>query len=116
MRGLGMEKRWLLRLPRDLDDWLTLKAAEQTVKRGKRVSKNTLIIELASDAREAKVPDPTIESSGTERWQEVKSALAFIQETIEVRTDMDSPGSDRLKQRISVNLKMLESYLEDLGE
>jgi hypothetical protein len=38
-----MEKKWLLRLPRDLDDWLTLKAAKQTVKRGKRVSKNTLL-------------------------------------------------------------------------
>ena len=104
-----MEKKWLLRLPRDLDDWLTLKAAKQTVKRGKRVSKNTLIIELATDAREEKVSDPTIEPPGAERWQE------FIQEKIEERTDMDSPGSDRLKQRISVNLKLLESYLEDLG-
>ena len=102
-------------MPRDLDDWLTLKAAEQTVKRGKRVSKNTLIIELASDAREHKVPDPTIQPSGAERWAEVRSALEFIQETIEARTDMDSPGSERLRQRISVNLKMLESYLEDLG-
>jgi hypothetical protein len=110
-----MEKKWLLRLPRDLDDWLTLKAAEQTVKRGKRVSKNTLIIELASDAREEKVPDSTVEAPGAERWPEVRSALEFIQETIEARTDMDSPGSDRLKQRISVNLKLLESYLEDLG-
>ena len=110
-----MEKRWLLRLPRDLDDWLTLKAAEQTVKRGKRVSKNTLIIELASDAREAKVTDPPIGSPGAARWEEVRSALEFIQETMEARADIDSPGSDRLKQRISVNLKMLESYLEDLG-
>ena len=110
-----MEKKWLLRLPRDLDDWLTLKAAEQTVKRGKRVSKNTLIIELASEAREEKVPGPTIEPPGAERWPEVRSALEFIQETIEARTDVDSPGSDRLKQRISVNLKLLESYLEDLG-
>jgi hypothetical protein len=110
-----MEKKWLLRLPRDLDDWLTLKAAKQTVKRGKRVSKNTLIIELATDARQEKVSDPGIEPpAGAERWQEVRSALAFIQETIEARTDMDSPGSDRLKQRISVNLKLLESYLEDL--
>jgi hypothetical protein len=111
-----MEKKWLLRLPRDLDDWLTLKAAEQTVKRGKRVSKNTLIIELASDAREQKVQDPGIEPPGAERWPEIRSALEFIQETIEARTDIDSPGSDRLKQRISVNLKLLESYLEDLGE
>jgi hypothetical protein len=109
-----MEKKWLLRLPRDLDDWLTLKAAKQTVKRGKRVSKNTLIIELATGAREEKVSDPGIEAPGAERWQEVRSALEFIQETIEARTDMDSPGSDRLKQRISVNLKLLESYLEDL--
>jgi hypothetical protein len=110
-----MEKKWLLRLPRDLDDWLTLKAAKQTVKRGKRVSKNTLIIELATDARQEKVSHPGIEPPGAERWQEVRSALEFIQETIEARTDMDSPGSDRLKQRISVNLKLLESYLEDLG-
>ena len=109
-----MEKKWLLRLPRDLDDWLTLKAAEQTVKRGKRVSKNTLIIELASDAREERISDQDIELSGTERWSEVRSALEFIQETIEAKTDMDAPGSDRLKQRISVNLKLLESYLEDL--
>jgi hypothetical protein len=110
-----MEKKWLLRLPRDLDDWLTLNAAEQTVKRGKRVSKNTLIIELATDAREKKLSDPGIEPPGTERWQEVRLALEFIQETIEARTDMDSPGSDRVRQRISVNLKLLESYLEDLG-
>ena len=109
-----MEKKWLLRLPRDMDDWLTLKAAKQTVKRGKRVSKNTLIIELATDAREEKVSDPGIEPPGAERWQEVRSALEFIQETIAARADMDSPGSDRLKQRISVNLKLLYSYLEDL--
>ena len=109
-----MEKKWLLRLPRDLDDWLTLKAAKQTVKRGKRVSKNTLIIELATNAREEKVSDRGIEAPGTEGWQEVRSALEFIQETIEAKTDMDSPGSDRLKQRISVNLKLLESYLEEL--
>ena len=111
-----MEKKWLLRLPRDLDDWLTLKAAEQTVKRGKRVSKNTLIIELASDAREEKVLDTAMEKPGAEKWAEVRSALEFIQETIEATTHIDSPGSDRLKQRISVNLKLLESYLEDLGE
>lgn len=111
-----MEKKWLLRLPRDLDDWLTLKAAEQTVKRGKRVSKNTLVIELASDAREEEVPDSTVEPSGAEKWPAVRSALQYIQETIEARTDIDAPGSDRLKQRISVNLKLLESYLEDLGE
>ncbi len=111
-----MEKKWLLRLPRDLDDWLTLKAAKQTVKRGKRVSKNTLIIELATNAREEKVSDPGIQPPGAEGWQEVRSALEFIQETIAARTDMDSPGSDRLKQRISVNLKLLESYLEDLEQ
>ena len=110
-----MEKKWLLRLPRYLDDWLTLRAAEQTVKRGRRVSKNTVMIELAADAREKKLLDPSIEPPGTEKWQEVRSALEFIQETIEAKTDMDSPGSDRLRQRISVNLKLLESYLEDLG-
>ena len=47
-----MEKKWLLRLPKDLDDWLTLRAAEETVQRGKRVSKNTLIIELTEGAKD----------------------------------------------------------------
>jgi hypothetical protein len=70
---------------------------------------------LSSAARECqKVSDRGIEPPGAEGWQEVRSALEFIQETIEARTDMDSPGSERLKQRISVNLKLLESYLEDL--
>jgi hypothetical protein len=110
-----MEKKWLLRLPRDLDDWLTLNAAEQTVKRGKRVSKNTVMIELAAEAREKNLSSPGIEPPEAAGWHEVRSALEFIQETIEARTDMDSPGSDRLKQRVSVNLKLLESYLEDLG-
>ena len=111
-----MEKKWLLRLPRDLDDWLTLKAAEETVVRGKRVSKNTLIIELASVAKEEKVSDPAIEPAAREGWHDVKSALEFIYETIEHKTEMGSPVNERLKKRISFNLMMLESYLEDLEQ
>lgn len=111
-----MEKKWLLRLPRDLDDWLTLKAAEETVVRRKRVSKNTLVIELASSAREEKVSDPAVEPDEWGGWHDVKSALEFIYDKIERQTEMDSPANERLKQKISFNLKMLESYLEDLQE
>ena len=68
-----MEKKWLLRLPRDLDDWLTLKAAEETVGRGRRVSKNTLIIELASTAKEEKVPELAAEPAEREGWHDVTS-------------------------------------------
>ena len=80
-----MEKKWLLRLPKDLDNWLTLKAAEETVSRGKRVSKNTLIIELATNARHGEMPDHGEQSTDEDSWQDVKSALEFIQKTIEVR-------------------------------
>ena len=111
-----MEKKWLLRLPRDLDDWLTLKAAEETVVRGKRVSKNTLIIELTSTAKEERVADATIEPAEREGWHDVKSALEFIYEEIEHKTKMDSTANERLKKRISFNLMMLESYLEDLEQ
>ena len=111
-----MEKKWLLRLPRDLDDWLTLKAAEETVVRGKRVSKNTLIIELASTAKEEKMSAPAVEPAERGGWHDVKSALEFIYEKIGHETEMDSPANERLKKRISFNLKMLESYLEDLEQ
>ena len=111
-----MEKKWLLRLPRDLDDWLTLKAAEETVMRRQRVSKNTLIIELASTAREEKMSDATVEPAERGGWDDVKSALEFIYQKIERKTEMDSPANERLKKRISFNLKMLESYLEDLEQ
>ena len=111
-----MEKRWLLRLPRDLDDWLTLKAAEETVGRGRRVSKNTLIIELASTAKEEKVAELGAEPAKRGGWRDVKSALEFIYEAIERKTEVDSPANERLKKRISFNLKMLESYLEDLEQ
>ncbi len=111
-----MEKKWLLRLPKDLDDWLTLKAAEETVVRGKRVSKNTLIVELATNVREARQSDLFVKPAEAGSWQDVKSALVFIQKTIERKADEDSPISDRMKQRISVNLKLLESYLEDLED
>ena len=112
-----MEKKWLLRLPRDLDDWLTLKAAEETVVRRKRVSKNTLIIELASSARGERLSDP--DSVGPDErggWRDVKSALAFILDKIQRKTETDSSANERLKKKISFNLKMLESYLEDLEE
>lgn len=111
-----MEKKWLLRLPRDIDDWLTLKAAEETVVRGKRVSKNTLIIELTSTAREEKMSAPEVEPAERGGWDDVKSALEFIYEKVEHRIEMDSPTNERLKKKILFNLKMLESYLEDLEQ
>ena len=111
-----MEKKWLLRLPRDLDNWLTLKAAEETVVRGRRVSKNTLVIELASTAKEEKGSALAVEPAEMGGWHDVKSALEFICEKIEHKTEMDSPENVRLKKRISFNLKMLESYLEDLEQ
>jgi hypothetical protein len=111
-----MEKKWLLRLPKDLDDWLTMKAAEKTVARGKRVSKNTVIIELATNAKHGDLADDRLsptEGEG-ESWQDVKSALAFIRKTIELKAEEGLGVSDRIIQRMSVNLKMLESYIEDL--
>jgi len=109
-----MEKKWLLRLPKDLDDWLTLKSAEETVLRGKRVSKNTLIIELATNARHEGLSDPQVRQTGEEDWQDAKSALEFIQKTIELKAEKGSAFSDRIRQRMSVNLNLLESYIEDL--
>jgi hypothetical protein len=111
-----MEKKWLLRLPKDLDNWLTLKAAEETVSRGQRVSKNTLIIELASNARHGELSGPQVKSTGGERWQDAKSALDFIQKTIELKAEEGAGVSDRVRQRMSVNLKLLASYIEDLEE
>ena len=111
-----MEKKWLLRLPRDLDNWLTLKAAEETVVRGRRVSKNTLVIELASTAKKEKVSALTAEPAEREAWHDVKSAVEFIYEKIKHKNELDSPANERLKKRISFNLKMLESYLEDLEQ
>jgi hypothetical protein len=110
-----MEKKWLLRLPKDLDDWLTLRAAEETVLRGKRVSKNTLIIELATRFRKGELEDSSVGKVTSGAWNDVKSALTFIQETIE-RTAADTPVNDRLRQRISVNVNLLESYIEDMEE
>ena len=109
-----MEKKWLLRLPKDLDDWLTLRAAEETVSRGRRISKNTLIIELATTVRDGDLSDPQTKSSEKESWQGAKSALEFIQKTIELKSEEGSGVSDRIRQRMLVNLKLLESYIEDL--
>jgi hypothetical protein len=109
-----MEKRWLLRLPKDLDDWLTLRAAEETVSRGKRISKNTLIIELAINARKGELSDHQLKSTDGESWQDAKSALEFIQRTIELKAKEGLAVSDRIRQRISVNLELLGSYIEDL--
>ena len=109
-----MEKKWLLRLPKDLDDWLTLRAAEGTVSRGKRISKNTLIIELITSFKHASLPHPEAKLTGGERWQDAKSALEFIQKTIELKSEEGSGVSDRIRQRMLVNLKLLESYIEDL--
>jgi hypothetical protein len=111
-----MEKKWLLRLPKDLDDWLTLKAAEETVSRGKRVSKNTLIIELATNARHGEPSDHQVKSTDGEGWQDAKSALEFIQKTIELKAEEGLAVSDRIRQRMSVNLKLLGSYIEDLED
>jgi hypothetical protein len=111
-----MEKKWLLRLPKDLDDWLTLKAAEETVLRGKRVSKNTLMIELASTARAGKEDEATEEQYQPTVWHDVKSALEYIKEAIVREGDLPSEKTDRLKQRVSVNLRILESYLEELEQ
>ena len=111
-----MEKKWLLRLPKDLDDWLTLKAAEETVSRGKRVSKNTLIIELATNAKHGELMDDQVRSRAEESWQDARSALEFIQKTIELRAEDGLAVSDRIRQRMSVNLKLLGSYIEDLEE
>jgi hypothetical protein len=111
-----MEKKWLLRLPKDLDDWLTLRAAGETVSRGKRISKNTLIIELATTVRHADLPNPKAKSTEGESWQDAKSALNFIQKTIEEKAEEGSGVSDRIKQRMLVNLKLLESYIEDLED
>jgi len=110
-----MEKKWLLRLPKDLDDWLTLRAADETVSRGKRVSKNTLIIELANKFREAELEDSSIKKVTSAEWKDVKSALAFIQDTMERKAE-NTPVNDRVRQRMSVNIKLLESYIEDLEE
>jgi hypothetical protein len=111
-----MEKRWLLRLPKDLDDWLTLKAAEETVMRGKRVSKNTLVIELATNVMDGRVLEPAAETGEVARWHDVKSALEYIQEAVQQQTELPAAVADRLKQRVSVNLKILESYLEELEQ
>ena len=111
-----MEKKWLLRLPKDLDDWLTLRAAEETVSRGKRISKNTLVIELATNAREGKLSDHQVQPTDGQRWQDAKSALEYIQKTIEQKAEEGLAVSDRIRQRMSVNLRLLGSYLEDLEE
>ena len=111
-----MEKRWLLRLPKDLDDWLTMRAAAETVSRGKRISKNTLIIELATTAKHAELSDQEPDLAQKESWENAKSALDFIQKTIELKTEEGTSVSDRVRQRMLVNLKLLGSYLEDLEE
>ena len=111
-----MEKKWLLRLPKDLDDWLTLRAAEETVSRGKRFSKNTLVIELITSFKHANLPHPEAKLTGGERWQDAKSALEFIQKTIELKAEEGSGLSDRIRQRMLVNLELLGSYIEDLED
>ena len=111
-----MEKKWLLRLPKDLDDWLTLKAAEETVSRGKRVSKNTLIIELATNARHGQLSNDQVKPTAEGSWQDARSALEFIQKTIDLRREEGQALNDRIRQRMSVNLKLLGSYIEDLEE
>ncbi len=91
-------------------------AAEETVLRGKRVSKNTLVIELATTAKAEKPDDAIAEQYQPTVWHDVKSALEYIKEAIEGEGDLPSEKTDRLKQRVSVNLRILESYLEELEQ
>ena len=73
-----------------------------------------MIIELATNARHEALADAQVRPIKEEDWQDAKSALEFIQKTIEVKAEEGSAVSDRIRQRMSVNLKLLESYIEDL--
>lgn len=44
---------WVLRLPDDLDRWIRKKAATETIKQNKRVSMNSLVVEILTRAMEA---------------------------------------------------------------
>ena len=56
-----MEK-WVLRLPDDLGKWIRKKAAEETVKHNKRVSMNSLVVEILRKVMEA-------EKKGESLWE-----------------------------------------------
>jgi hypothetical protein len=43
---------WVLRLPDELDRWVRKKAAQETIKQNKRVSMNSLVVEILSKAME----------------------------------------------------------------
>jgi hypothetical protein len=44
---------WVLRLPDELDRWIRKKAAEETIKQNKRVSMNSLVVEILTKEMEA---------------------------------------------------------------
>ena len=44
---------WVLRLPDELDRWIRTKAAQETIKQNKRVSMNSLVVEILTRAMEA---------------------------------------------------------------
>ena len=44
---------WVLRLPDDLDRWIRKKAATETIKQNKRVSMNSLVVEILTKEMEA---------------------------------------------------------------
>jgi hypothetical protein len=46
-------ERWVLRLPDDLGRWIRKKAAKETIKQNKRVSMNSLVVEILRKAMEA---------------------------------------------------------------
>ena len=43
---------WVLRLPDELDRWIRKKAAGETIKQNKRVSMNSLVVEILTKAME----------------------------------------------------------------
>jgi hypothetical protein len=44
---------WVLRLPDELDRWIRKKAAVETIKQNKRVSMNSLVVEILTTAMKA---------------------------------------------------------------
>ena len=46
-------KPWTVRIPEELYDWLREKAARETIRKGERVSMNTLAIEIFTKAMKA---------------------------------------------------------------
>jgi hypothetical protein len=53
LKGDNQVPGWVLRLPDDLDRWIRKKAATETIKQNKRVSMNSLVVEILTRAMEA---------------------------------------------------------------